>query len=936
MSDRMNSLIRTATVLLFVFCLTGTMVHAQETGTGGAGAPSPVSEAVVPPSGPIVLYVAPTGNDQWSGTLPESKADQSDGPLASFAGARDVIRALREKSGGTLPGPVDVQFRGGIYLLKEPITLEAQDSGEVTKRITYRAYPGETPVFSGGVALGPWRQEGDAWVADLSSLEVKDWTFSSIFVNGQRRGRARTPNQGYFHTAGQAPATMNPDTGDKVTTSNIGFKYEGTDIKRWADMERAQVIVLHGWEMSQHRIASLDEDSRVVMFSNASVWPFESWGPRQRYYIENVFEAMDAPGEWYYNRDTQALYYKPMPGEDMTQAQVVAPKLDQLLSVTGTPNTGRFAQFIDFVGLSFQHMNYSVDREGYADPRASAGVPSAVTARALRFAKFESCTFTQIQGWALWLRAACSANIVEKCTFSDLGGGAVRIGERQRADDSLDVAHNTIDNNFIHGGGRVFTGSTAVWIGQSVFNRISHNEIADFYCTAVSVGWSWGKEDGFAYSNLVESNHIHDIGQGVLCNLAGVYVMGGAGASVIRNNFIHDVIPENYQFGGWGIHLDEGSSNIQVEGNVVANTGSGSFDQYYGDGNRVANNIFANSYTTLANLSLLREEDLMPVVFEYNILLTSSGLPFGVYWDLSKTWQDFNCFWDANEWPLDFGGITMEEWQAQGKDVHSVVTDPMFVDPANLDFRLKPESPLLKMGFSQIADHDFGLYGDPEWVALSKSAQWPTRALPEVFQTRLLSEDFESLEPGSMVPGITVYGANDKATVGVSTDTAASGSKSLKIQDTEGPQEAWQPELCYVPRLRDGLAVCSFDIRLGDSAYVQTDWRTDSTTRRVGPRIAFKPGGEVSCGQEGASEKTLTTIPVNEWVHIGIQCQLGKLAKKPATYTVTIAVPNREVQTFTDLPCIYPMFRTLERMWFLSASNQNTQYYLDNVKLEVK
>jgi hypothetical protein len=249
---------------------------------------------------------------------------------------------------------------------------------------------------------------------------------------------------------------------------------------------------------------------------------------------------------------------------------------------------------------------------------------------------------------------------------------------------------------------------------------------------------------------------------------------------------------------------------------------------------------------------------------------------------------------------------------------------------------MKPESPLLKMGFKQIADHPFGLYGDEAWTSAPRNMSWPTRKLPEIFETRLLSEDFETLEPGMLLSGISVFGSNEKATVGVTTETAASGTKSLKIQDTEGPQEAWQPELCYIPRAREGYAVCSFDIRLGEGAFVQTDWRTDSTTRRVGPRLAFKPGGEISCGQEGASEKQLTTIPVDEWVHIEIECQLGKLAKNPATYTVVVTPTGQEPQRFENLPCIFPMFRTIERMWFLSAANKNTQYYLDNIKLELK
>ena len=111
----------------------------------------------------VQLYVAPNGNDAWSGTLPEPNAAGTDGPFATPTAARDRLREM--KGIQQLPGPVSVQLRGGVYRIAEPIVFEPVDTGQPTAPITYEAYPGEHPVLSGGVPVTGWTQEGALWKA---------------------------------------------------------------------------------------------------------------------------------------------------------------------------------------------------------------------------------------------------------------------------------------------------------------------------------------------------------------------------------------------------------------------------------------------------------------------------------------------------------------------------------------------------------------------------------------------------------------------------------------------------------------------------------------------------------------------------------------------------------------------------------------------------
>jgi len=111
----------------------------------------------------LVLFAAPDGNDSWSGRLAEPNAARTDGPLASLAGARDRIRALRKA--GTVPeGPVEVVFADGIYRIKETIVFTAEDSGTKEFPVTYRAASGAKPVISGGRLIGLFRPSARAAV----------------------------------------------------------------------------------------------------------------------------------------------------------------------------------------------------------------------------------------------------------------------------------------------------------------------------------------------------------------------------------------------------------------------------------------------------------------------------------------------------------------------------------------------------------------------------------------------------------------------------------------------------------------------------------------------------------------------------------------------------------------------------------------------------
>ena len=136
-------------------------------------------------SGAAAFYVAPDGNDAWSGTLAERDAAGTDGPFQSLARARDAVREIKSKR--TAANGITVLIRAGTYCLAEPLVLGPDDSGTASCPIIYAAYPGETPVISGGRSIGPWRREGKLFVAEIPDTAPDGWRFRQLFVGDERQ-----------------------------------------------------------------------------------------------------------------------------------------------------------------------------------------------------------------------------------------------------------------------------------------------------------------------------------------------------------------------------------------------------------------------------------------------------------------------------------------------------------------------------------------------------------------------------------------------------------------------------------------------------------------------------------------------------------------------------------------------------------------------------
>ncbi len=241
---------------------------------------------------------------------------------------------------------------------------------------------------------------------------------------------------------------------------------------------------------------------------------------------------------------------------------------------------------------------------------------------------------------------------------------------------------------------------------------MTHNDIADLYYTGISAGWRWGYSNGLAKNNSIRFNNVHHLGHGVLSDMGGIYTLGPSEGTVIGNNIFHDIYA--YSYGGWGLYTDEGSTGITMENNLVYNTKTGSFHQHYGKDNVVRNNILVCSENP--QIAATRVEDHLSFTLEHNIVYWKTGALFGGPWDRIRAKVDHNCYFNAAGDPVTFAGKDLQAWRAHGYDQHSIIADPLFVDAENNDYRLKPNSPALKIGFQPFDYSEAGVYGDANWV----------------------------------------------------------------------------------------------------------------------------------------------------------------------------------------------------------------------------
>jgi hypothetical protein len=533
-----------------------------------------------------VVYASPTG----SGSLCTAASP------CDLATAQSTARAL----GPTATGDISVVLAGGTYTLASTLTFTTADQAAGGHKVSYAAAAGAEVIFSGGAPVLGW---------SLHDVSANIWKASvpagsnsrQIYVNGIRAG-----------VTSQRVSTVF----GSMTKTSTGYSFTGTAANSWSQANGVDLVYTASpaetspWAQSRCRVSAIADGA--ISVANPC-WRMGNYGHTSDpatdtkftlgipSAVENNYALLGQPGQFFLDTPANQIYYVPRPGEDMSTASVVLPRLETLLSVNGTPTAP--VSNLSFSGMRFRHATWNFGDEGVLDYQANTLITTAANAQRMLPANVQchSCvnvsfsdnTFSQLGGAGLSLDGGGADNIIRGNVFTDISSTGIQIGIGSPTEPSALESGTIAVNNYVHNVANEYLGGIGIFAGWVKGTSITHNEVWNVPYTGISLGWGWGFDSTTMVDNHIDRNYIHDVMNSSLVDGGAIYVNGIQGASP------PSTILGNYTAGSGtnfaSLYLDNGASNWAVTDNVVgAYTPHWLFLQTYAptaDNNRVQTNF---------------------------------------------------------------------------------------------------------------------------------------------------------------------------------------------------------------------------------------------------------------------------------------------------------------------------------------------------------
>ncbi|MCC6444793.1 MAG: right-handed parallel beta-helix repeat-containing protein [Armatimonadetes bacterium] len=863
--------------------------------------------------GTITLYVSPKGSDSFSG----SGAGRS---MATPEGALLRMRQLRRQKPDSA---ARIVLRGGTYHLARTLVIEPQDSG-----LTLESAPGEEAVLSGGRLVTGWRPyRSGIFQADLSGLDLPDLEFRELYLNGKRQPMARVPNLDPRHPR-HGGWLINTEMLAPENKTRFRYRPGELDPARWKNPERA-LVIFHdslNYEVTWAKLKSADAKERIIE-ADRGVYNLGVGCP---YYLANLFEEMDAPGEWYADPQTRFLYFQP-PGGKIGRAAVTVPALQEVVSLRGDAAAGRFVERVRLSRIRIR------DARGSGVKMAGAKECAVI-----------GCYLRNLYHGVLLAEDTHGCRVAG-CDITQTGCDGVSIQGIPRQHEQ--VSHHEIENNYIwdFGYGAIHNRAAGVWLIGASYCRVLHNRIHDG--PRYAIGTDVGSNHVIAYndchhvnletcdSGIIETATALDWGLSIEEQLAAN--RKGNWDNDIHHNLLHDSggwgpgPSGGYTFPvfTWGIYLDLHSSGWRVHDNVIYNTVLGAYMVNGGIDNLFENNICLDSRDSQLFLEPWPRYSMSGNRVERNII---------GYRDTGRTWLynlpnykpeymhfSYNLVWPSGGQPrLSAAALSprrsWEEWLKSGQDQESLVADPLL----GKGWKPRPGSPAGRIGFRAIDLSRVGLYASPEryrWPRPEeKMIREPARYGPQPAETAQPSlRNYEASQVDNAEQRAQYIGEEPPGrTVRVSDDTAASGKHSLKFTDAKAEANDWIPCITYMLDWGSGTVEAGFDLRWEPGAVFVYEWRDHPHTYHNGPYLQVDASGQLS-----ANAKPLLKLPSVQWVRFDISYTIGKGRH---AYDLTVKLPGKAPQRFKNLPCS-PEFDWLNCAVIASMADDPSVFYIDNL-----
>lgn len=927
------------------------------------------------------IHLSPTGKDANPGT-PEQ-------PVATLVRARDLARAARVQAPDE---PIQIILAGGEYHLTEPLVLTPEDSGTVKAPLIWRSAPGQRAMLRAAREITGWQPWRDGiLVADLRTQGLSGVRFHQLFRKGDGEFSTRLPLARYPNVDPEQPlygGFLYVAETAKQSRQELIYREGDLPLDQWPDRSQAELVTIYnrGWMFAITPIRDIDPTTRTLRFDPIRGTVIQL----NRYFVQNALGALDAPGEWYLDYQTDKLYLKP-PAEGI--GRILAPVADQIVELQGQ------------IPCPHQYLNTSWHR-----PKEECLLPADAPAPTpVRHVYFYRLDFEGARQDALRFLGTENCG-VNACRIANVGNVGVNIGG--------------VTTSFAEVGNPRVEPVTGAPIGAGGGGQILLARDPGFDCLVMGCDiWSVGAEGIMLMGerNVAENNHVYDtglfakdapcinlLGDGNMarrntlhdCPRCAVFLkgvnnvvegndchhmnmettdMGGIRmvqrnphlkGNVIRYNRITDSVgygfpgdrAQYYQspFFTWGVYLDDYTCGTTVHGNLISRCGRGGIMVHGGGDNTVTNNVCVDAGDFQIELAPIKRDyyDVKNVFagnrIERNLLVChgqdavpyrySSATP-----DTASFRHNLVDFGDRPPVVVTDRFQTVEGWDAWlalGQDQDSVVAPAKATLSETDELTIKGSSPVWKLGFEPIPIAIVGCY------AHQNRASWPLEpnhdrkreapilaVLPGVtppptprqpYQvTGPIRIDFEDPPVGQPLrQGDTM--APPPSAIVVSQDHAASGKQSLQFVDAPGLKQDWIPRIYFPLAFSTGKVQLAFDLYLPAGSPVQLYVDPRQYTDRGDREYLSGPMLTVQAdGNLQAGGKTLATLPRDTWCHLDLTLELGQpTAASQFVLTLGDAAP----QTLA-VPHVAADFQRLERVVISSTATEASSFYLDNLTI---
>jgi hypothetical protein len=672
------------------------------------------------------IYVSTKGNDLNPGTKNQ--------PVLTFRRAQQLARKQSRTE------DTEVIFAPGTYYLPNTQVFTPADNKAEGHKVIYKSEKEGTAVLSGGRRLNlKWKPyKNGIFVATTPTGIVMD----QLFVNDKRQRMARYPNA--------VPGKIIDDTWDanpRISVDSVNDALNPQRIARWKNPAGGYLHAMHEylWGDMHYLIKGKNADGTLILQGGWQNNRPSKIHPAYRF-VENIFEELDAPGEWFYNAPQHRLYFMPVKDMDMNKAKVEIVNLKHLIEFKGS--SANPVKSVCLQGFVFRHAarTFMEDKEPLMRSDWTIYRGGAVFLRGAENCTIKDCEFDQLGGNAILASGYNKQLTIEGCYIHHYGASgiafvgdttAVRVPQtfaHQIPFDKMDFTPGVrsndypqnclVENCLITMIGRDEKQTAGVEISMSYGIHVSHCSIYDVPRAGINI--SEGTFGGHVIENCDIFNTVLETGDHGSFNSWGRDRFWNADQKetieqVVKHKDLSKLdmlAPNTLRHNRWrcdhgrDVDLDDGSSNYHIYNNLLLNHGLKLREGY----NRVVkNNIiigsgihphcwYPNSNDTIEHNIIMKP--YLPAVMERNI---SPKGKWGAMIDNNM----FLC--DAKD---------LARFAVNGCDSNSVFGNPMFINPAEGYYRVKDDSPALKIGFVNFSMDDFGVQ-KPSLKAIAKAPVLP-------------------------------------------------------------------------------------------------------------------------------------------------------------------------------------------------------------------